>query len=85
MWEFPEEMVFEDNFRFAENPYFIRPNHLKRLVLLKIWRAKRYCSYLPTGTFRRTSSKKFSRRITTFGPGSDDCPVVLAWINGETR
>ena len=47
-------------------PHFIRPNHLKKLVLLKIWRIKRDCSYLPTGTLRRSSSEKVSRKITLF-------------------
>ena len=47
-------------------PHFIRPNHLKKLVLLKIWRIKRDCSYLPTGTSRRSSSEEFSKKITWF-------------------
>jgi hypothetical protein len=32
--EFPEEMASEDNFRFADDTYFIRPNHLKMLVFI---------------------------------------------------
>ena len=56
----------EDYLRFADDTYSIRPNHLKRLVLLKICRVKRDCSYLPIGTLRRTSSMKFSRKITWF-------------------
>jgi hypothetical protein len=50
-----------------------RPNHLKKLVLLKIWRIKRDCSYLPSGALRRSSSEKFSRRSL----GSAPCELLL--------
>ena len=50
--------------RFADNPEVIGSNHANGLVLLRICRIKRDYSYLPTGTLRRTSSKKFSRNIT---------------------
>jgi len=33
--------MYEDYFRFADIPYSIRQNHLKRLVLLKICRVRR--------------------------------------------
>jgi hypothetical protein len=53
----------EDNLRFADQPQVIGSDHTKSLVLLKICRIKRDCSYLPIGTLRRTSSKKFSREM----------------------
>ena len=73
----------EDYLRFADIPYSIRPNHLKGPVLLQICRVKRDCSYLPTGTLRRTSSKKFSRNITWL---CAFCPsAVSTGINATMR
>jgi hypothetical protein len=34
--------------------------------LLEIFEVKRDCSYLPTGTLRRTSSKKLKMKLTLF-------------------
>src|SRR6202521_1763978 len=55
-----------DYLRFADDTHSIRPNHLKRLVLLEISRIKSDCRYLPTGTLRRSSSEKFIRKVTWF-------------------
>jgi hypothetical protein len=38
----------------------------KRWFLLEICRVKRNCNYLPIGALRRTSSEKFSRKVTWF-------------------
>src|ERR1700693_4429902 len=70
-------------FSVADKPYSIHPNHPKRLVLLEICEVKRDCSYLPIGTLRRTSSEKFSRKITWF---CAFCPsTVSAGINATMR
>jgi len=53
---YPKTALRRDYVRFADDSYSIRLNHLKRLALLEICRVKRDCSYLPTGTLRRTSS-----------------------------
>ncbi len=63
----PKTALRPDNVRFADHPYSIRPNKPKRLVLLEICEIKRDCSYLPPGTLRRSSSKKFLPR--QFGRG----------------
>ena len=57
-------METEHNIRIADNPEVIGSNHVKRPVLLGICRIKRDRSYLLTGTLRRSSSEKFSRKIT---------------------
>ena len=51
-------MGSEDNLRVADHTEVIGSNQAKSLVLLEICEVKRDCSYLPTGTLRRTSSKK---------------------------
>jgi hypothetical protein len=56
----------EDYLRFADKPYSIRSNRLKNVLLLKIRKAKCDYSYFPAGTLHRSSSKKFSRKITWF-------------------
>src|SRR4029077_3923539 len=75
--------VYPGALRIADQPEAIRPNHLKMALLLKICRVKRGCSYLPTGTLRRTSSKKFSRNISWL---CAFCPsAVSTGINATMR
>ena len=59
----PDSAQIRDSFRFADQPEVVGSNRTKRLILLKICRVKRGCSYLPTGTARRSSSEKFLRKI----------------------
>ena len=71
----------DDNFRVADHTEVIGSDHAKRLFLLEICRIKRDCSYLPTGTFRRSWSEKFIRKVTwlcVFCPSAVSTGIIAA-------
>jgi hypothetical protein len=49
----PQTALPELNLRVADQPEAIRPNHVKRLVLLEICKIKGDCSYSTAGLFIR--------------------------------